>query len=105
MNWLRIVQLNAGLDMKLDDPSFPWIKAKIDPESNSIVLDSERVLKVMLFLNDKLVDLDKKVSVVFNGKKRYEGKVERNLDRMLQLSFNTGEFEVYSNWLELSEEE
>ena len=104
MNWLRIVELNAGLDMKLDDPNYPWIKGKIDSDSNSIVMESKRVLKVMLFLNDKLLDLDKKVSVIFNGKKRFEGKVDRNLDTMLQLSFNMGEFEVYVNWLEISEE-
>jgi hypothetical protein len=104
-NWLRIRQLNTGLDMKLDDPDYPWIKAKIDPDTNTIVLDSKRVLKVMLFLNDKLVNLDQKVSVIFNGKKRFDGKVERNLDRLIELSYSAGEFEVYCNWLELSEEE
>ena len=103
--WLRILELNVGLEMKLDDPDYPWIKAHVDREANSIVLESKRVLKVMILLNDNLLDLDKKVSVVFNGKTRFEGKVSRSLDKMLELIFYSPSYEVYCNYLELSEQE
>jgi hypothetical protein len=102
--WLRITELNVGIDTKLTDPDTAWIKGKIDSESNSIHLESERVLKMLIFLNDKLVDLDKKVSVFVNGNKRYEGKIERDLEKMLDLMYyNTaGDFEIYCNFMEFT---
>jgi hypothetical protein len=104
--WLRIDDLNAGLNMKLDDPEYPFIKGGIDVESNTIALDSERVLKFKIFLNDKIVDMDKKVTVLLNGKNRFEGKIERSLDRMIDLMYynSAGDFEIYCNFLEISEE-
>ncbi len=105
--WLLIVDLNTGLDVQLDDPDYPWIKGKVESDSNTIVLESKRVLKIMVFLNDKLLDLDKKISIILNGKKRFEGKVERNLDKLLVLSYNNraGDFELYCNFIEISENE
>jgi hypothetical protein len=106
-HWLRIDDLNAGLDMKPDDPNYPWVEGKIDSDSNSIILKSNRVLRLKLFLNDKLLNLDKKVTVILNGKNRFEGTVERNLDKMLDLVYQNpaGDYEIYCNSLDLSEEE
>jgi hypothetical protein len=102
--WLRITELNVGIDTKLTDPDAAWIKGKIDSESNSIHLESERVLKMLIFLNDKLVNLDKKVSVFVNGTKKYEGMIERDLEKMLDLMYyNTaGDFEIYCNFREFT---
>jgi len=103
--WLRINELNAGLDPKLDE--YPWIKGVIDKENNSIIIDSERVLGMCIFLNDKMVDLDEKVTIIINGKNRFEGKIERSLDKMLEIAFNNsaGDYEIYTNFMNLPEEE
>lgn len=105
--WLKIKRLNAGLDMQLDDPNYPWIRGRIESDSNTIVLESQRVLGVVVFLNDKLVNLDEKVTIILNGKERFAGKIERNLDTMLDLIFynRAGDYEVYCNYRELTEEE
>ncbi|MBU0755501.1 MAG: hypothetical protein KJ645_10215 [Planctomycetes bacterium] len=105
-HWLRIDNLNAGLNMKLDDPKYPWIKGTVDADSNSIVIESSNVLQARIFLSDKLVDLDKKVTVILNGNKRFEGKIERSLDKMLELIYYNpaGDFEIYCNSIELAEE-
>lgn len=42
-----------------------------------------RTGKITLFLNDKLVDLGKKVTVYVNGKKRFSGKPRLNLRNMV----------------------
>ncbi|MHC4943368.1 MAG: hypothetical protein ACYTG7_10160 [Planctomycetota bacterium] len=104
--WLRIEDLNAGLNMKLDDPKYPWVQAAVDREANTIVVDSENILKIRVFLSDKILDLDKKVTIVLNGNKRFEGTVQRSLDKMLDLVYYNlaGDFEIYCNSQEISEE-
>ena len=106
-SWLRINSLNAGLNMDINDPDCPWIEGEIDRESNSIILKSNRVLALTVFLNDKMLDLDKSITIILNDKNRFEGKVERNFDKMLDLIYynSAADYEVYCNYKQLSEEE
>jgi hypothetical protein len=106
-HWIKIKNLNAGLDLtdNFDDPNYPWIKAVVDKESNSIVLDTKRIIGFTVYLNDQIVDLDKTVTIVLNGNKRFEGKIERSLDKMLDKIFYDPDFEIYVNYKDLTVEE
>jgi len=105
-SWLRIEDLNASLEMGLDDPEYPWINATVDSSSNTILIDSQNVQKIKIFLNDKIVNMDEKITVLLNGENRFEGKKDRNLDKMLDLVYYNiaGDFEIYCNFIDVSEE-
>lgn len=104
-SWLRIEELNASLDMGLDDPEYPWVTATVDKDSNTIMIESQNVQKVKIFLNDKIINMDEKITVLMNGENRFEGKKERNLDKMLDLVYYNiaGDFEIYTNYIDISE--
>jgi hypothetical protein len=63
------------------------IYAKLDvsiERPNSIVVNTERVRRYTLFLNDMLVDFSQPIVVKTNGKKSFEGMLEPNIETLLQ---------------------
>jgi len=84
--WIRIDRLDAEGTGKADQPP----KGRIDGEiqGQSIRLSSEGVVGVTLCLASEMVDLDQPVTVTWNGKTVFEGKVERSLLTMLDLVYD-----------------
>jgi hypothetical protein len=105
--WLRITQVDVGMDTKITDPDCAWIRGTLDAASNSVILKSTRVQGVMIFVNDKILDLDKRVSIIINGDQKFDDFIRRDLERMLDLMYyNTaGGYEIYCNFVELSFDE
>lgn len=64
------------------------IKVSVDRDSNTISIDSDRVERVKLYLNDAIVDLDKPVVIVRNGID-YTYQPSRSVGTMLQVFANS----------------
>jgi hypothetical protein len=106
-NWVRITELNVGLDTMVADPDCPWVRGRVDRASNTVRLETNRVFGLMLFFNDALLDLDREVGVLVNRKPMFQGMITRDLETLLELLFyNTaGGTETYVNFIELGLEE
>ncbi len=68
-------------------------KARIEAQvrANTITIKTERVRRFDVFLDDRLVDLDRPVSVLVNGKTVHMGPVERDVFLMLEVIRETGD--------------
>lgn len=77
--WYRLDSATA--DPK--DGTIATVKGKLDRESNTATFTTTNVESFRIYLNDLLLDLDKPVKVVVNGKEVLETKVERSLEYML----------------------
>lgn len=51
---------------------------------NTVTLEKCDYTSISIYLNDQMVDLDKEVTVVYNGKNIFNGKVKRSVDVMKQ---------------------
>jgi dienelactone hydrolase len=83
----RIAAFSDNLIDRRDDAIKNRVYAKLDAEiigPNRIEVRTERVRRYSLFLNQDLIDLDKPVTVVTNGKIAYEGIVTPSLDILLR---------------------
>ncbi len=63
------------------------VNAKVDRESNTITIDAQGVAEVTVYFNDVLVDLDRAIKVVCNGKEQPEEIIPRNFNTFLDLVF------------------
>jgi len=101
--WLQIQVMNNSDKMKVGDKDVPFVEATVDRESDTFNIKTNRVGKFRLYLNDKLVDMDRKITVIVNGKKRWEGTKERNPLLMLRMLFENwaGDYEVYTNYIDI----
>jgi hypothetical protein len=78
-----------AVDPKMPIGNYPSYEAEANRETNEIIITTnDRVRMLRLFLNDKLVDLDKPIKVIVNGATKYEGKETRELDRMFTISYD-----------------
>lgn len=95
-SWLSIIELEDT-----NQGNTPWIRGVADRSANGIHLESNGVARVRIFFNDKLLDLDKEVTIIWNNKKRFQGHIRRSLDKMLDHLYNnlSGSFEIFSNSL------
>lgn len=66
----------------------PRLEVVADRGSNKITVTSRGVADFVLFLNDSLVDLDKEITAIINGKVQPPFKLERNFNRLLDCVFN-----------------
>ncbi|MCA9322043.1 MAG: hypothetical protein KDB53_14975, partial [Planctomycetes bacterium] len=76
--WVRLRRFEVG-----DGDTVVDLKGKIDKKTNTIELEAENVFAFTFFLNDVLLDLDRPVTVMVNGRTAYIGTVERKLETML----------------------
>ncbi|HLG42413.1 MAG TPA: hypothetical protein VI643_03525 [Planctomycetota bacterium] len=68
--WLKVASPTPGTG----------IEAEIDRKKNSVAVKTRGIdTGWTVFLNDKLVDLNKPVSVTVNGKRKFSGRVARSL--------------------------
>jgi hypothetical protein len=79
--WVRLVTYESG-----DKPGekFAKITAVVDDAANAIDVKSDGVEIFKLYLNDRVVDLDKPVKILVNGKPHTERQIERSLDAFLR---------------------
>ena len=67
-------------------------------EGNRISVSARHVMGYTVLLDDRLVDLDKPVQVITNGKQSFSGKVERDVQFMLEWARRYGDPEmIYSS--------
>lgn len=64
------------------------VQVRVDRESNTITIEARYVRQLTLYLNDRIVDLDRKVTVVRNGV-AYEIQPRRTLGVLLENFLNT----------------
>ncbi len=67
-----------------DGVAKPGLTIRATAERNVITLDAPEVTRLTLRLNDRLVNLDQPLKVLFNGKTVFEGKVTRQADAILK---------------------
>jgi hypothetical protein len=78
--WISITQMEP-LDT-VSDAQRPRLVATADREKNSITVEARSVTSFFLYLNDALVDLDKEVTLVVNGRET-KHKFRRHLETMV----------------------
>ncbi|MAB90032.1 MAG: hypothetical protein CMJ90_11300 [Planctomycetes bacterium] len=78
-SWYIIDRANANPA----DGSMASVKATLDRENNVATFQTHNVESFRVYLNDVLLDLDKPIKVVVNGKDVIEKKVDRSLDFLL----------------------
>ncbi len=84
---------------KLDE-GVARVEAKV--EGNRIDLTARKVSEVVVYLSDRLVNLDEVVEIWVNGKQKHQGKVARDGVRMLQHVRETGDRgRRIANWIKL----
>lgn len=82
VHWAQIITAEP-LD-SVNEQDRPTLKIRADREKNQIIIDAQSVSQVGVYLNDLLVDLDKEVTFVINGKETEKLKFERNPTLMLE---------------------
>ncbi|BCU77374.1 hypothetical protein [Luteolibacter sp. LG18] len=80
-NWLALDEVPSTLPAKLD--------AAI--KDNTITLQADAGLKGKVFLDDTLVDLDRPVKVILNGKEVFNGVANRNLATVVKTLESRGD--------------
>lgn len=78
--WAVIVKGDADEKMK----SECFLDANVDREKNVISVKTANVESFRLYLNDKIVDMDRSIKVVVDGKELKDMKVDRSLDYLLK---------------------
>lgn len=81
--WVRIDETEGSEEKKTNWSLFTQIEAKITDE-NRIEVKSKKVKRYTIFLNDKIVDLSKPVTIVTNGKVSFEGIIKKDPSLLLK---------------------
>lgn len=81
--WLRVDRWESTEGMPAD--FLPVIQAKADRDKNQITVTANGVYSYFLFFNDTLLDLDKPITVMTNGKS-WIGTKPRNLQNLLDFA-------------------
>lgn len=84
--WVQATEFEAP--DSISDGEVARIEVKVDRETNTIRLDARHVRQVTLYLNDRIVDLDRKVTIVRNGAS-YEIEPQRTVGVLLENFVNT----------------
>ena len=70
--------------LNVDDLLANYARIEARLSGNKIFMKSEQYKKIMVRLNDKMVNLDKPVTIYFNGKKVFSDIVKRKFETMLK---------------------
>lgn len=87
--WLRV----EGAEERTDDPDNPidpWVHATADRATNTVTIEGAYVRGVVLFYSDRVLDLDRPVTVKIGGV-THQHVVDRSLEFMLERARNTGD--------------
>ncbi len=92
--WIGIDNFQVG-----ENPS---VSATTDREANTITIEAQKISRVVVYLNDLLVDMDKPIKVLVNGNALREELVARNAPRMIDMMQETGDWgRVFTNYVSL----
>ncbi|MEK7279975.1 MAG: alpha/beta hydrolase-fold protein [Nitrospirota bacterium] len=81
--WVTIDEMEEGKEGNKSRVLFTSIETKVI-DGNRIEVKSEKVKTYTLFLNDKIVDLSKDVTIVTNGKVSFEGHIKKDPSILLK---------------------
>lgn len=81
--WVRIDETEGSKEKRTNWSLFTQIEAKVTDE-NRIEVKSKKVKRYTIFLNDKIVDLSKPVTIVTNGKVSFEGIIKKDPSLLLK---------------------
>ena len=88
--WVEIISCEPLDAVKAENR--PYVKASADREKNRVVIETKSTSEVGIYLNDVLVDLDKEVTFVVNGKEITGTKFQRSIrtvERYLRRAYDT----------------
>lgn len=85
-SWLRMEIAAANPK----DKSLAEIRASVDKGTNTLKFATTNVESFRIHFNDELVDLDKPVAIVVNGREVLKQEVTRSLDYLLELNAANG---------------
>jgi len=69
----------------------PKVVASVDRASNTVTIEASKVANLVVYLNDELLDLEKPVMLVVNGKS-FERTVERSAVEMVKNQYSVGDW-------------
>ena len=76
----------------------PRFAVKVDRAANKLVIQTHRILGLMISLNDRILDLDKDVTFEVNGKVLYNGRPSRSLEAITSTMDDTGDWSRIYPW-------
>ncbi len=85
--WVRIAKYEKFVEDAKTEEDLPVLDVRTDKKTNRIIVKAKNISAYDLLLNDDLVDLDKPVTVVTNGKAQ-EFKVTRSLTSAISPALN-----------------
>jgi len=71
---------------------------EVDRTSNRLVIQTHRILGLKISLNDCILDLDRPVSILVNGKEAFRGQATRDLETLLEGFQNSGDWARIYPW-------
>jgi hypothetical protein len=69
----------------------PRLDAKVDRSSNTVTIEAKDISKIIVYLNDSLVDMGRPVKFLINGTS-HEELLPRNKRMMLDYAFSSGDW-------------
>lgn len=90
--WVQATKFESGED--IPEGKVARLKVSVDRGTNTITIDGEYVYKVLIKLNDVLVDLDKPLTILRNGES-YSFQASRSLGTMLEIYANSQDGTVF----------
>jgi len=76
----------------------PRFVVEVDRTSNRLVIQTHRILGLKISLNDCILDLDRPVSILVNGKEAFRGQATRDLETLLEGFQNSGDWARIYPW-------
>ncbi|RME41469.1 MAG: hypothetical protein D6788_01155 [Planctomycetota bacterium] len=58
----------------------------VEVRGQTVAIETRRVERLAVYFSDEWVDLDRPVTVTINGRRRFEGRVKRNVDTLLDFA-------------------
>jgi hypothetical protein len=95
IDWVQVYQpMNSGKESKIFFsrgsghmvvyPAAWTVDATIDRNKNAIVATTKNVQSLRFYVNDQMVDFGRAVSVIINGRPRFEAMLKPNIEEMLK---------------------
>ncbi len=85
--WVRINKYGKFVEDAKTEKELPIIEITADKKENKIVAKCQNISSYDLMINDDIVDLDRPITVITNGKAR-EFKVERDINQAIMPAIN-----------------
>ena len=76
----------------------PRFTVEVDRASNRLVIQAHRITGLRIDLNDCILDLDRPVSILVNGKVAFRGQATRDLETLLERFQNSGDWARIYPW-------